>query len=72
MEKAAHRGILILADMHRARQDEAWDLWYNKRYSYEDLKAGWRTLLAAFKHHWNLFGGWVGGWVGGSVGGWVG
>lgn len=52
--KAGKRGILVLLDMHRARANEKWELWYTKEYSHEDLLRGWHHLLDAFGYQWNV------------------
>jgi hypothetical protein len=53
---AGKRGILVLLDMHRARANEKWELWYTREYSYEDLLRGWHNLMDAYKHEWNVMG----------------
>lgn len=56
IDEAGARGIMVLLDMHRARENEKFELWYTKEYSYETLLDGWHRLLSAFKHRWNVMG----------------
>ncbi len=56
IDEAGARGIVVLLDMHRARDNEKWEVWYTDEYSYEMLLEGWHRLLHAFKHHWNVMG----------------
>jgi len=56
IDEAGARGITVLLDMHRARENEKFELWYTKEYSYETLLDGWHRLLDAFKHRWNVMG----------------
>jgi len=56
IDEAGARGIMVLLDMHRARENEKFELWYTKEYSYETLLDGWHRLLGAFKHRWNVMG----------------
>ena len=59
IHRAGEQGILVLLDMHRARENEKWELWYTDDYSYADLLRGWNNLMHAYKHEWNVMGGWV-------------
>lgn len=45
-----------MLDMHRARENEKWELWYTREYRYEDLLRGWHNLMDAYKHQWNVMG----------------
>lgn len=42
--------------MHCARENEKWEVWYTKVYTYEDLVRGWHNLLDAYQHQWNVMG----------------
>lgn len=56
IDEAGARGMMVLLDMHRARENEKFELWYTKEYSYGNLLDGWHRLLSAFKHRWNIMG----------------
>jgi len=56
IHEAGARGIMVILDMHRARENEKFELWYTKEYSYDMLLDGWNYLLSAFKHRWNIMG----------------
>ena len=39
----------MLLDMHRAKDDEEWELWYTADYTYDNLKTAWSNVIARFK-----------------------
>lgn len=55
IDKAAEYGILIMLDMHRLNEDFIPELWYDDKYSMDDVKEAWDNLLTAFGDRWNLF-----------------